>query len=68
MGTLLPSGGLGASRTKTALPSWMATTVVVGGSFLAQYLARQDDPLRNRNQNGGKKGEGLLRDGDGTSS
>jgi len=35
------------------MPSWMATTVVVGGSFLAQYLARQDDPLRNRNQNGG---------------
>jgi hypothetical protein len=43
----------------------MATTVVVGGSFLAQYLARQDDPLRNRNQNGGKF---LLRNGDETNS
>uniref|UniRef100_A0A0A9HDX1 Uncharacterized protein n=1 Tax=Arundo donax TaxID=35708 RepID=A0A0A9HDX1_ARUDO len=39
-----PSGGLGASLTKTALPFWMATTVVVGGSFLAQYLARQVEP------------------------
>jgi hypothetical protein len=28
----------------------MATTVVVGGSFLAQYLARQVDPLSSRNQ------------------
>jgi hypothetical protein len=28
-----------------ALPLWMATTLVVGGSFLAQYLARQVEPL-----------------------
>jgi hypothetical protein len=34
----------------------MATTVVVGGNFLAQYLARQDDPLRNHNQNEKKRG------------
>jgi hypothetical protein len=36
---------LGGSRTKTGLPFWMATMVVVGGSFLAQYLAREVDPL-----------------------
>jgi hypothetical protein len=40
-----PSGGLGASLTKMALPLWMATTLVVGGSFRAQYLARQVEPL-----------------------
>lgn len=31
-----------------ALPPWMATTLVVGGSFLAQYLARQVEPLIER--------------------
>jgi hypothetical protein len=28
----------------------MATMVVVGGSFLAQYLAREVDPLSKRNK------------------
>ena len=28
-----------------AVPRWMATTLVVGGSFLAQYLARPVEPL-----------------------
>lgn len=36
-----------ATFLKITFPFWTAITAVVGGSFLAQYLASEAEPLKN---------------------
>lgn len=54
----IPWDGLATSLSKTIFPSCIAITAVVGGSFLAQYLASEADPL---NKEGKGKRSGLWR-------